>query len=65
MKLPLPRITSALPFEAASRVAKRWYTRTGSSELRTVTADPNRIFSVREAMEASTISGLETAKSAR
>ena len=33
-----PRITSARPLDSASRVEKRWKTRTGSSVLRTVTA---------------------------
>ena len=40
-------MTSARPFDTASRVAKRWYTRIGSSELSTVTAEPRRMRSVR------------------
>ena len=58
-------MTSARPFESASTVAKRWKTRTGSSELSTVTAEPSLIRLVRVAMPASTVSGEETAKSAR
>ena len=38
-------------------MAKRWKTRTGSSELSTVTAEPSRIRWVRPAMAASTTSG--------
>ena len=59
MNEPRPRITSARPFETASRVANRWKTRTGSSELSTVTAEPSRIRSVRPAMAASTTSGAD------
>ena len=65
VKEPRPRITSARPFDSPSRVANRWYTRTGSSELSTVTAEPSRIRWVRPAMAASTTSGADTAKSAR
>ena len=65
MNEPLPRITSARPSETASSVEKRWKTRTGSSELRTVTAEPSRILRVCPATAASTTSGAETAKSAR
>ncbi len=65
MNDPRPATISARPFETASRVAKRSKTRTGSSELSTVTAEPKRIRSVRPAIAASTISGLETAKSGR
>ena len=43
MKEPLARITSARPLESASTVANRWKTRTGSSELSTVTPDPSRM----------------------
>ena len=63
MNEPRPRITSARPPETASSVAKRSNTRTGSSELSTVTAEPRRIRSVRAAIAASTTSGAETAKS--
>ena len=62
---PRPRMTSARPFDAASSVANRWTTRTGSSELSTVTAEPRRMRLVRPAIAASTTSGAETAKSAR
>ena len=37
---PRPTITSARPFDSAFSVENRWYTRIGSSELSTVTADP-------------------------
>ena len=46
-------------------MAKRSNTRTGSSELSTVMTEPKRMCSVREAIVASTISGLVTAKSGR
>ena len=62
---PRPRITSARPFETAFRVEKRWKTRTGSSVLRTVTAEPSRIRSVFPAIADSTTSGAEIAKSGR
>ncbi|CAH0270048.1 hypothetical protein SRABI128_03369 [Microbacterium sp. Bi128] len=65
MNDPRPRITSARPFETASRVANRSYTRTGSSDESTVTAVPRWMFDVRAAAAASTISGLVTAKSLR
>jgi hypothetical protein len=65
MNDPRPRMTSARPFDAASTVAKRWKTRTGSSELSTVTAEPSRMRLVRPAMAARTTSGDEIAKSAR
>ncbi len=61
MNDPRPRMTSARPFETASSVAKRWNTRTGSSELRTVTADPRRMREVVAAMAASATSGEEIA----
>ena len=47
MNDPRPRITSARPFEIALSVEKRWNTRTGSSVLSTVTAEPSRIRRVR------------------
>ena len=65
MKEPRPSVTSARPFEAAFSVEKRWNTRIGSSELRTVTAEPSQMCFVRPAMAASTMSGADTAKSAR
>ena len=43
MNEPRPRMTSARPFDTASSVAKRSKTRTGSSELSTVTAVPSRM----------------------
>ena len=58
-------MTSARPFEIASMVEKRWNTRIGSSDDSTVTAEPSRMRLVRLAIAASTISGAETAKSAR
>jgi hypothetical protein len=58
-------MTSARPFDRASTVEKRWNTRTGSSVLSTVTAEPSRIRLVRAAMAASTTSGAEMAKSTR
>ncbi|NYE20360.1 hypothetical protein BJ991_002388 [Microbacterium immunditiarum] len=65
MNEPRPSVTSARPFETASSVAKRSYTRTGSSDESTVTAVPRRMPRVRPAAAASTISGLETANSRR
>ncbi len=47
MNEPRPRMTSARPFDIALSVEKRWKTRTGSSELSTVTAEPSRIRLVR------------------
>ena len=49
-------MTSARPPEIALSVEYRWKTRTGSSELSTVTADPRWILSVRAAIAASTTS---------
>ena len=65
MNEPRPRITSARPFDSASTVAKRWNTRTGSSELSTVTPDPRRMRAVRVAIPASTVSGVEIEYSGR
>src|SRR5215207_5069264 len=56
---------SARPPESRSRVAKSWYTRTGSSEDRTVTALDRRTREVRSASAARTTAGADTAKSAR
>ena len=50
---------SARPLEAALRVENRSNTRTGSSELSTVTAEPRQIRLVRPAMAPSTTSGAE------
>ena len=58
-------MTSARPLDIALTVEKRWKTRTGSSELSTVTAEPSRIRLVRPAIAASTTSGADMAKSAR
>ena len=43
MNDPRPRITSARPFESALSVENRWKTRTASSVLSTVTAEPRTI----------------------
>jgi hypothetical protein len=51
---------SARPPDKRSRVAKLWNTRTGSSELSTVTALVRRILFVRSAAAASTTAGAET-----
>ena len=40
-------MTSARPFDTALSVENRWNTRTGSSVLSTVTADPRRMRRVR------------------
>ena len=56
-----PIIISARPLDTASNVAYRWYTRTGSSDDNTVTADDNLICSVRDAAAASTVTGSDTA----
>ena len=53
------------PFDRASSVENRWKTRIGSSDDRTVTAEPSRIRLVRLAIAASTNSGDATAKSGR
>ena len=58
-------MTSARPFDKASSVENRSNTRTGSSVLSTVTAEPRRIRRVRPAMAARTTSGAEMAKSGR
>ena len=55
----------ARPLDIPSKVAKRSYTRTGSSELKTVTPVPNLILFVTEAKAAKTISGLEIEYSLR
>jgi hypothetical protein len=49
-------MTSARPPDTAFNVENRWYTRTGSSELSTVTAEPRWMFSVRAAIAANTTS---------
>jgi hypothetical protein len=65
MKEPRPSVTSARPPEAAFSVEKRSNTRIGSSEDRTVTAEPSLMRLVRPAIAASTTSGAETEKSGR
>jgi hypothetical protein len=58
-------MTSARPCDSASTVAKRWNTRTGSSELSTVTPDARRMREVRVAIPARTVSGVEIENSGR
>ena len=65
MNEPRPTMISARPSESRSRVAKSWCTRTGSSELMTVTALVRRICFVRSAAAASTTAGADAAKSGR
>ena len=57
MNEPRPAMISARPFERRSSVAKSWNTRTGSSELSTVTALVRRMCLVRAAPAASTTAG--------
>jgi hypothetical protein len=52
---------SARPPERRSRVANSWKTRTGSSELMTLTALVRRMRFVRSAIAARTTAGAETA----
>ena len=65
MNEPRPAMISARPPEIRSSSANCWKTRTGSSELSTVTALDRRIRSVRAAIAASATAGEETAKSGR
>ena len=65
MKEPRPAMISARPPEIRSTSANSWKTRTGSSELSTVTALESRIRSVRAAMAASATAGAEIRKSGR
>ena len=65
MNEPRPTMISARPPESRSIVAKSWNTRTGSSELSTVTALVSRIRSVRAAIAPRATAGEETAKSGR
>ena len=65
MKEPRPAMISARPPERRSRVAKSWKTRTGSAELRTVTALVSRIRCVRIAAAANATAGDEIKKSGR
>ena len=59
MNEPRPAMISARPPESRSTSAKSWKTRTGSSELSTVTALERRIRSVVTAAAASAIAGEE------
>ncbi len=65
MNEPRPAMISARPPESRSSVANCWKTRTGSSELSTLTALVSLILSVRSATAASATAGAETAKSGR
>jgi hypothetical protein len=65
MNEPRPAMISARPPESRSSVANAWKTRTGSSELRTLTALVRRMRRVRVAAAASTTAGAETVKSGR
>jgi len=65
MNDPRPAMISARPSEIRSSVANCSNTRTGSSELSTVTALESRIRAVRAAAAASTTTGADTAKSGR
>ena len=65
MNDPRPAMISARPPEIRSSSANSWNTRTGSSELSTVTALERRIRSVRAAIAASATAGAETRKSGR
>ena len=56
---------SARPPESRSSVANCWKTRTGSSELSTLTALVSRMRSCARRTAASAIAGAETAKSGR
>ena len=62
---PRPAMISARPPEIRSTVANSSNTRTGSSELSTLTALVRRIRSVCAAIAASATAGAETAKSGR
>ena len=61
MKDPRPAMISARPPDRPSSVANCWKTRTGSSELSTVTALVRRMRLVCVAAAASTTAGAETA----
>src|SRR4029453_6409587 len=62
MNEPRPAMISARPPESRSTVAKSWKTRTGASELSTVTALVRRIRSVRTAAAPGTTAGGEAGK---
>lgn len=61
MKEPRPAMISARPLETRSRVANCWNTRTGSSELSTVTALDSRIAEVLAAAAPRSTAGAEIA----
>ena len=65
MNEPRPAMISARPPESRSTVAKSWKTRTGSSELSTVTALDSRMRSVFTAAAPRITAGEETTKSGR
>jgi hypothetical protein len=60
MNDPRPTMISARPPDNRSTVENAWNTRTGSSELSTVTALVSRMFFVRCDAAASTTAGVET-----
>ena len=59
MNEPRPAMISARPPDSRSSVANCWKTRTGSSELRTLTAQVSRIVGVRAAPAARTTAGAD------
>ena len=65
MNEPRPAMISARPPEIRSSSENCWKTRTGSSELSTLTALVRRMSVVRSAAAARTTAGAETAKSGR
>ena len=65
MKDPRPTVISARPPEMRSSVAKSWNTRTGSSELSTVTALVSRMRRVLAAAAARITAGAEETYSRR
>src|SRR5258707_3429549 len=65
MNEPRPATISALPCDRRSIVAKLWNTRTGSAELRTVTALVSRMRLVRTAAGAGMTAGAGAGKFSR
>ena len=61
MNDPRPAMISARPPDSRSSVANCWNTRTGSSELSTLTALVSRMSVVRSAAAASTVAGEDAA----
>lgn len=61
MNEPRPAMISARPLEMRSSVENCWKTRTGSSELSTVTALVSRMFFVLAAAAASATAGTDAA----